>query len=113
MRLMLSPAYVQGESAPLSLMAAIDRADAAGADVILLVRGGGSFEDLSAFNDERLVRKLRSLKTPVIAGSVMSPTKRSRRLQPTSAPPRPPPLRSTSVRTFTTGARFLMTSKSA
>ena len=67
-RLMLSPAYVQGESAPLSLMAAIDRADAAGADVILLVRGGGSFEDLSAFNDERLVRKLRSLKTPVIAG---------------------------------------------
>ncbi len=67
-RLMLSPAYVQGESAPLSLMAALDRADAAGADVILLVRGGGSFEDLSAFNDERLVRKLRSLKTPVIAG---------------------------------------------
>lgn len=67
-RLCLSPAYVQGELAPASLMAALDRADAVGADVILLVRGGGSFEDLNAFNDERLVRKLRTLRTPVIAG---------------------------------------------
>ncbi len=67
-RLFLSPAYVQGELAPASLMAALDRADAVGADVILLVRGGGSFEDLNAFNDERLVRKLRTLRTPVIAG---------------------------------------------
>lgn len=66
--LQLAAAYVQGELAPASLMAALDCADAAGADVILLVRGGGSFEDLSAFNDERLVRKLRTLKTPVIAG---------------------------------------------
>lgn len=66
--LQLAAAYVQGDLAPASLMAALDCADAAGADVILLVRGGGSFEDLSAFNDERLVRKLRTLRTPVIAG---------------------------------------------
>lgn len=68
MRLMLSPAICAGGVGSSVAYGCNRRADVAGADVILLVRGGGSFEDLSAFNDERLVRKLRSLKTPVIAG---------------------------------------------
>lgn len=66
--LTLSPAFVQGAMAPRSLMEALKRADRARPDVILLVRGGGSFEDLMAFNDEKLVRTLRTLNTPVIAG---------------------------------------------
>lgn len=66
--LTLSPAFVQGAMAPRSLIEALKRADRAQPDVILLVRGGGSFEDLMAFNDEKLVRILRTLNVPVIAG---------------------------------------------
>lgn len=66
--LTLSPAFVQGAMAPRSLIEALKRADRAQPDVILLVRGGGSFEDLMAFNDEKLVRTLRTLNVPVIAG---------------------------------------------
>ncbi len=67
-RLTLLPAYVQGDEAPESLIRALRRADGLGADAILLVRGGGSFEDLMAFNDETLVRTISMLETPVIAG---------------------------------------------
>ncbi len=66
--LTLSPAFVQGAMAPRSLIEALKRADRAQPEVILLVRGGGSFEDLMAFNDEKLVRTLRTLNVPVIAG---------------------------------------------
>lgn len=66
--LTLSPAFVQGAMAPRSLIEALKRADRAQPDVILLVRGGGSFEDLMAFNNEKLVRTLRTLNVPVIAG---------------------------------------------
>ena len=66
--LTLSPAFVQGAMAPRSLIEALKRADRAQPDVVLLVRGGGSFEDLMAFNDEKLVRTLRTLNVPVIAG---------------------------------------------
>ncbi len=65
---MLYSTQVQGEAAPAQIVAALKRADAAGHDVILLVRGGGSFEDLFCFNDETLVRTLRELKTPVVTG---------------------------------------------
>lgn len=67
-RLSLSPAFVQGGEAPESLIAALRLADRAGADAVLLVRGGGSFEDLMCFNDERLVREIRAMKTPLLAG---------------------------------------------
>lgn len=67
-RLQISPAFVQGSEAPASLIAALKRADEAGADAVLLVRGGGSFEDLMCFNDERLVRTIRAMRTPVVAG---------------------------------------------
>src|SRR5207237_2500922 len=46
---------VQGPRAALGLVDALDRICRAGADVVVLARGGGSFEDLLAFSDERLV----------------------------------------------------------
>lgn len=73
-RVMLSPASVQGASAPGELMLALEalyreaRKPGAGLDVILVVRGGGSLEDLWAFNDERLARTIANSPVPVISG---------------------------------------------
>lgn len=67
-QLVLAEAAVQGATAPESLIRALRLADEAKCDVILLVRGGGAYEDLQAFNDEALARTLRSLKTPVVSG---------------------------------------------
>ncbi|HRE46202.1 MAG TPA: exodeoxyribonuclease VII large subunit [Aggregatilineales bacterium] len=64
----LSPTVVQGESAPPQIMEAIRRVDGAGVDVILLVRGGGSMEDLWCFNNEALARLLRTTRAPVVTG---------------------------------------------
>ena len=65
----LSPALVQGADAPASLITALDRLqDNADLDVILLVRGGGSMEDLWAFNDEALAHQLARSPVPVISG---------------------------------------------
>lgn len=72
----LAPALVQGSAAPASLMQAarnlFDRATDTGRgaplDVLLVVRGGGSMEDLWAFNDEALVRLLASSPVPLISG---------------------------------------------
>jgi len=64
----LSPSPVQGEEAPLRLIAALSALDAFEPDVILLGRGGGSIEDLWAFNDERVVRAVVASKTPLISG---------------------------------------------
>jgi exodeoxyribonuclease VII large subunit len=66
--LLLAPTSVQGEGAPEKICAALRSADRARADVILLVRGGGSIEDLWAFNDERVVRAVAALHTPSVAG---------------------------------------------
>ena len=66
----VAPAQVQGEEAPGQLVAALEalnRLDPA-PDVILLVRGGGSIEDLWAFNDERLVRAVCASQVPIISG---------------------------------------------
>lgn len=67
-RTKLFDALVQGEEAPAALIAALRRADRSGADVVLLVRGGGSLEDLQAFNDEGLARTIFAMQTPVITG---------------------------------------------
>ncbi len=73
----LFPAPVQGDAAPEALCAALDAAyrwrDAGGSgeeglDVLLLVRGGGSLEDLWAFNSPLLVRKLVEAPMPVVCG---------------------------------------------
>jgi exodeoxyribonuclease VII large subunit len=70
----VAPASVQGAGAPGELVAALQQlyrlAGQGGAalDVILLVRGGGSIEDLWAFNDERLARTLVQSPVPVVCG---------------------------------------------
>jgi exodeoxyribonuclease VII large subunit len=65
----LSPTLVQGVEAPAQIVRAIETLDRSGqADVILLVRGGGSIEDLWAFNDERVVRAICACQTPTISG---------------------------------------------
>jgi exodeoxyribonuclease VII large subunit len=62
-------APVQGEDAPPRLVEALERLNRiARPDVILLARGGGSLEDLWAFNDERLVRAIVASTAPVISG---------------------------------------------
>lgn len=68
-RLVLSPCLVQGERAPLSIISALKKLDAMdGVDLILLVRGGGSTDDLACFNDEELARAIYEAKTPIITG---------------------------------------------
>ena len=58
---------VQGESAPKELLKAFETAQTYPLDTLLIGRGGGASEDLSAFNDETLVRAIANSKMPVIA----------------------------------------------
>ena len=67
--LLLSRARVQGAGAARELCAALERVTRAPeVDVVLLVRGGGSLEDLQAFNDEALARAIRAARVPVVSG---------------------------------------------
>jgi len=65
-----SPSPVQGQEAPDKLVEAIDSLNNLDPhpDVILLARGGGSIEDLWAFNDERVVRAVAASQVPIICG---------------------------------------------
>ena len=68
MRYVLSHARVQGEGAPGELIEALRRVVMVpGVDVVIIGRGGGSADDLSAFNDETLARALVSCPVPVVA----------------------------------------------
>ena len=62
------PVLVQGNQSAEQMIKALSAADQAGFDVILLVRGGGSIEDLWSFNDEALAKTIYTLKTPLITG---------------------------------------------
>ena len=65
--LILAPAVVQGDSAPVSVVAALAQIQDVGVDVIVLARGGGSAEDLWAFNDERIARAIFACTVPVVS----------------------------------------------
>ena len=64
----VSPTPVQGEAAPDRIVDAMRALDENEPDVVLLVRGGGSVEDLWAFNDERVVRAVVASRAPVATG---------------------------------------------
>ncbi len=66
-QLVLCPALVQGEGAAASIVSGIRRLDAMGLDVIIVGRGGGSIEDLWAFNEEPVARAIFECRTPVIS----------------------------------------------
>jgi len=70
LQLTLAPAVVQGDAAAAAIESAIQRLNsmAERPDVILLVRGGGSIEDLWCFNDEKVVKAIVDSSVPVISG---------------------------------------------
>lgn len=69
LHILFSPAIVQGESAPASIVAALARVAQDGrAEVVILARGGGASEDLDGFDDERVVRAVAECPIPVITG---------------------------------------------
>ncbi|MBD1904477.1 exodeoxyribonuclease VII large subunit [Funiculus sociatus GB2-A5] len=69
LHVLFSPALVQGEQAPLSILAAIERVERDGrAEVLILSRGGGAVEELTCFNDERVVKAIANCSIPVITG---------------------------------------------
>jgi exodeoxyribonuclease VII large subunit len=68
-RVLLAPTMVQGDQAPPQIVAALqalDRRDEV--DLILLVRGGGSLEELWAFNDEGVARAIAACRHPMVSG---------------------------------------------
>ncbi|EAZ88451.1 exodeoxyribonuclease VII large subunit [Crocosphaera chwakensis] len=68
-KVLFSPATVQGKEAPSSIVKAIERVNIDGrAELIILARGGGAVEDLFCFNDERVVRAISVSSIPIITG---------------------------------------------
>ena len=66
-QIILYPALVQGEGAASSIVRGIEALDELGVDVIIVGRGGGSMEDLWAFNEEPVARAIFHCRTPVIS----------------------------------------------
>ena len=66
-QIILYPALVQGEGAASSIVRGIEALDELGVDVIIVGRGGGSMEDLWAFNEEPVARAIFQCRTPVIS----------------------------------------------
>lgn len=64
----LAPTLVQGDGAVREILAALELAGRAEVDVVLLVRGGGSLEDLQAFNSEEVARAILACPRPVVVG---------------------------------------------
>ena len=63
----LFPSLVQGSDAPKELLKALNEAKNANIDTLIIGRGGGASEDLSAFNDEKLVREAAKFPVPIIS----------------------------------------------
>lgn len=68
-QLILYPAKVQGDGAAQTIVKGIETLDAYGVDTIIIGRGGGSIEDLWAFNEEIVARAIDAAKTPIISGT--------------------------------------------
>lgn len=69
LKVLFSPALVQGDQAPASIVHAIARVERdSRADVLILSRGGGAIEDMACFNHEIVVRAVATCSIPVIAG---------------------------------------------
>lgn len=66
--LLVAPARVQGPEAPAEIVAALAAIVRAQVDVVLVVRGGGSIEDLWAFNDEAVARAIAACPVPTVSG---------------------------------------------
>ncbi|SFE31167.1 exodeoxyribonuclease VII large subunit [Alteribacillus iranensis] len=67
-RITLFPVLVQGRDAPYSIVSALDKVESMGSfDVVICGRGGGSIEELWAFNEEPVARKIASLPIPIIS----------------------------------------------
>jgi len=66
-QILVFPALVQGEGAPESLIKALQLAQDTDCDVLIMGRGGGSFEELNAFNDEQLARAIANSAIPVVS----------------------------------------------
>ncbi len=65
--IILYPAQVQGDGAAPSIISGIQALDSMGLDVIIVGRGGGSIEDLWAFNEEEVARTIFKAETPIIS----------------------------------------------
>ena len=66
-QMILYPALVQGDGAAASIVRGINMLDSQNTDIIIVGRGGGSIEDLWAFNEEAVARAIFNCKTPVIS----------------------------------------------
>ncbi len=67
-KILIAGVPVEGPTAAAGMIEALHRIEASEAEVLLLVRGGGSFEDLMPFNDEALARAIASSSIPVVTG---------------------------------------------
>lgn len=67
LQIILYPALVQGDGAADSIVKGIRMLDEAGVDTIIVGRGGGSIEDLGAFNEEKVARAIFECRTPIIS----------------------------------------------